>query len=333
MAIKGKKGVFFTFMAILMVSILVVMFSSDENFTSKNRVPVISARVKTADNFVKNLEGAYIKTSFYTSSYNALKSLLLYMDDQDKFLESEQDLNNKFTEILLNGSIDEKRITEYGINLMEGNTFNYRLDNIESASENYFHLETQFKKNDTRVVIFQTNETGSWQVGINLTMNYSVDADVAKWNKTKTFTTFLDLTKFDDPLYLINAEDSQKHQKIKPTIFNSTQWNITTLRIHVNNETYRYDENATSYLSRMFNSTSKSKCCGIESFINQTLCNNVEDKSYVDFCFWSNACNTANSGYGGSLYNITGISNASYPLKLDAYHIGQYNVTDYAVFP
>ncbi len=325
MAIKSKKGVFFTFMAILVVSVLVLAFSSDVYVTSKNKIPVIKSRVKTADGYLRNLETSYIETSLYTSSYNALKSIILYEIYKDAFLTDENDLNSKFEEILLNGSINGENInTKYNIKLMEENTFIHRLEDIEKMSQDVLHITTSFDKDNINALLFQSNDTGPWQVGVNLTMNYSVDADVAVWNKTKTFSMVISIFGFDDPLYLINPDTIQYH-KIKAAIFNSTQWNITTLKLHVANETYKHDENASSYLMRLYNYSGKSKCCGIESFVNQTLCDDVTDKSYVDYCFWSDECNIG-TDYGIKLYNITDISNSTYPFKLDSYHVGQYNV-------
>ncbi|MDD5086347.1 MAG: hypothetical protein PHV16_01215 [Candidatus Nanoarchaeia archaeon] len=327
MAIKGKRGVFFTLIAVLVVSVLVIAFSYNENFTSKNRVPIISSRVKTSSNFVRDLEESYIKASLQTSSYNAINSILLYIENYRTFegLGNEQELNDMFKEVLINGSIKGAKLYQgYGISLMNGNTFEYRLNRIEQASKNFFNLRTDFKKEDIEVAIFQTNDTGPWYIGVNLTLEYTVDADVAYWNRTKTFTIFLDLREFNDPLFLVNPKTAA-HRKINPTPFNSSEWDIDTLKIHINSGTYRHEPNASSYLNRLFNSAKVSECCGIESFVNETLCRQIEEKSYVDFCFWSDVCDPGTK-YGENLYNITGITNETYPFKLDAYHAARYNV-------
>ncbi len=330
MAIKNKKGVFFTFMAILVVSVLVLSFSSDVYVTSKNKIPVLKSRVKTADNYLRNLETSYLETSLYTSSYNALKSIILYIN-KTGFLDNENALNAAFKEVMLNGTIDGADISNMGITLMQDNTFIYRLEDIERMSQDVLHITTSFDEDNINTVIFQSDDTGPWQVGVNLTMNYSVDAGIASWNKRETISIIISIIGFDDPLYLINSGYS--HQ-IKETSFNDTEWNVDTLKIHITNATYRHESNEStehspSYLMRFYNDTLPSLCCGIESMINQTLCNDITDKSYVDYCFWSDECNPGTS-YGYKLYNITGITTTtpSYPFKLDAYHIAQYNVED-----
>jgi hypothetical protein len=144
----------------------------------------------------------------------------------------------------------------------------------------------------------------------------------------KTFSIIISIISFDDPLYLINPNVSYSHP-IKETPFNDTEWNIDTLNEHIANATYRHESNTSthhspSYLMRFYNDTSPSLCCGIESMINETL-SDGRYKSYVDYCFWSDECD-ASEGYG-SIYNIN-ITTLSYLFKLDAYHIGQYNVED-----
>jgi len=333
MAIKSKKGVFFTFMAILVVSVLVLAFSSDVYVTSKNKIPVIKSRVKTADNYLRNLETSYLETSLYTSSYNALKSIILYIIYEDDFLVSENDLNAKFKEVLLSGTIDGADINNMGITLMQDNTFIYRLEDIERMSQDVLHITTSFDEDNINTIIFQSNDTGPWQVGVNLTMNYSVDAGIASWNKRETFSIIISIIGFDDPLYLINSGYS--HQ-IKETSFNDTEWNVDTLMGHIENQTYRHESNEStehspSYLMRFYESYSPSLCCGIESMINETLCDGETGKSYVDYCFWSDECDPG-TGYGNKLYNILDITTPSYPFKLDAYHVAQYNVEDEAEY-
>ncbi|MBU4492864.1 MAG: hypothetical protein KKA61_00675 [Nanoarchaeota archaeon] len=329
MAIKNKKGMFFTFMSILVVGVLVLAFSSDVYVTSKDKVPVVKSRIKTADSYLRNLEGSYLKRSLYTSSYNALNSLILYIIEEDDFLADENDLNAKFKEVLLSGTIDSTDLGDMGITLMQDNTFIYRLDKIEEMSQDVLHITTDFNKENIDTVIFQSDDTGPWNVGVNLTLKFSVDAGIALWNKTETVSIMFSIIGFDDPLYIVNPDVPYFHP-IKETSFNDTEWNVDTLKEHIANATYRHESNESiehspSYLMRFYNSASPSLCCGIESMINETL-SDERYKSYVDYCFWSDECDD----YGARLYNITGITTPGYPFKLDAYHVAQYNVEDEA---
>lgn len=195
MAIKNKKGVFFTFMSILLVAAIMLAFSSDAYITSKNRIPVIKSRIKTADNYLKSLEGAYLKRSLYVSSYSAIESLTSYINQTTGLLINEAELNIKFKEAVLNGTIDGS-----SLNNMQENTFIYRLEEMEEMSQDALHIETSFNKDyeDIDTIIFQDETTVPWQVAVNLTLDFSVNAGIALWNKTDDVSIIFSIRDFEE---------------------------------------------------------------------------------------------------------------------------------------
>ena len=78
MMFKGRKGIFFTFLAILVFSILFMSFSSQSYIALKERTPVIESRVRMANNYIENLDSVYLERSLYIASYRAVYSLILY---------------------------------------------------------------------------------------------------------------------------------------------------------------------------------------------------------------------------------------------------------------
>ena len=195
MAIKNKKGIFFTFMSILLVTVLMLAFSSDVYITSKNRIPVIKSRIKTADNYLKSLEGAYLERALYVSSYSAMESLTSYINQTTGLLMNEAELNIKFKEAVLNGTIDGSSLGN-----MQNNTFIYRLEEMEEMSQEALHITTNFNKyyEDIDTIIFQDETTVPWQVAVNLTLNFSVDAGIALWNKTKDVSIIFSIRDFKE---------------------------------------------------------------------------------------------------------------------------------------
>ena len=195
MAIKNKKGIFFTFMSILLVTVLMLAFSSDVYITSKNRIPVIKSRIKTADNYLKILEGAYLERALYVSSYSAMESLTSYINQTTGLLMNEAELNIKFKEAVLNGTIDGSSLGN-----MQDNTFIYRLEEMEEMSQEALHITTNFNKDyeDIDTIIFQDETTVPWQVAVNLTLNFSVDAGIALWNKTKDVSIIFSIRDFQE---------------------------------------------------------------------------------------------------------------------------------------
>ncbi len=195
MAIKNKKGMFFTFMSILLVTALMLAFSSDVYITSKNRIPVIKLRIKTADNYLKSLEGAYLKRALYVSSYSAMESLTPYINQTTGLLIEETELNIKFKEAVLNGTIDGSSLDN-----MQDNTFIYRLEEMEEISQNTLHIATNFNKGyeNINTTIFQDETTVPWQVAVNLTLDFSVDAEIALWNKTDDVSIIFSIRDFKE---------------------------------------------------------------------------------------------------------------------------------------
>lgn len=195
MAIKNKKGIFFTFMSILLVIALMLAFSSDVYITSKNRIPVVKSRIKTADNYLKSLEGAYLKRALYVSSYSAMESLTSYINQTTGLLINEAELNIKFKEAVLNGTIDGSSLDN-----MQDNTFIYRLEEMEEMSQDALHIETSFNKGYENIdtIIFQDETTVPWQVAVNLTLDFSINAEIALWNKTDDISIIFSIRDFKE---------------------------------------------------------------------------------------------------------------------------------------
>jgi len=195
MAIKNKKGIFFTFMSILLVTALMLAFSSDVYITSKNRLPVVKSRIKTADNYLWSIEGAYLKNALYVSSYSAMESLTSYINQTTGLLMNEAELNIKFKEAVLNGTIDGSSLGN-----MQGNTFIYRLEEMEEISQNTLHIATNFNKDyeNIDIILFQDETTVPWQVAVNLTLDFSVNAEIALWNKTDDVSIIFSIRDFQE---------------------------------------------------------------------------------------------------------------------------------------
>ncbi|OIO61840.1 hypothetical protein AUJ83_04080 [Candidatus Woesearchaeota archaeon CG1_02_33_12] len=195
MAIKNKKGIFFTFMSILLVTALMLAFSSDVYITSKNRLPVVKSRIKTADNYLRSIEGAYLKNALYVSSYSAMESLTSYINQTTGLLMNEAELNIKFKEAVLNGTIDGSSLGN-----MQGNTFIYRLEEMEEISQNTLHIATNFNKDyeNIDIILFQDETTVPWQVAVNLTLDFSVNAEIALWNKTDDVSIIFSIRDFQE---------------------------------------------------------------------------------------------------------------------------------------
>ena len=133
---------------------------------------------------------------------------------------------------------------------------------------------------------------------------------------------------FNDPLYFGNT-GGDYNNTIRAS--NTSYWDLAVLQQHIALRTYKYEPRAPSFLMRFENGTSGSFCCGMESIIYDSMPHKA-DRSYVDYCYFSDVCDTGPDEYG-RLYNVTGITTAAYQFQIRAYHLDKYNVTDYASNP
>ena len=338
MAGLKRKGVIFTLVSILIVTVLVLSFSSQSYVTLKDRVPVINSRFNIANNYVIDLKDSYLERALYANSVRSLFAIVIYVNNTDYLADDEQ-LNTVFKEILINGTINGENVDSVlGMDVLHGRNFTERLLSIENASYNLLRINTTFDKNydGMGVTIFQSNQTGPFRVGVNLTINFTVDAGIFVWNSTDVITTTFSLQGFEDPLYFMNTPGREISNRVFESNF--TNWNATNLYYHIANNTYKSEPSAPSYLSRLYNDFTASECCGIESAVNPRRLGISADepKTFIDWCFWGGSCGP---GDGSAIWYIDDVSSGS-PygpdftfFKLDTYHISpsRYNVTDEAL--
>jgi len=83
----GKKGVIFTLISVIVIGILFIAVISDKSYTTKNRVPVTTARVKIADSFVKSIKSGYLEQALASTSYAAMYSLSIHLNNTNQFMD------------------------------------------------------------------------------------------------------------------------------------------------------------------------------------------------------------------------------------------------------
>ncbi|MBI2574256.1 hypothetical protein HYV82_00025 [Candidatus Woesearchaeota archaeon] len=336
---KSKKGIFFTIIAIMLVAILAIAFAPEEYVTFKDRMPAVKTRVDVANEYVKILRNSYIEASAQTSGRDAMAALVLYIN-KTGYLPNETAVSSTFKEIMLNGTINGKPVETYldsssSYSIMHSRTFFHKIGAIENASRETLLIETSFRKNlsDYELTLYQSNETGPWRIGVNITISYYVNASLSSWSITQTASTTFPAEGILDPLQLVSGANN-----ISPVIrTNSTVWDISNFSKLIEDQKYKQDSSAPSFLMRLYGNLSTgsgSVCCGIESPINPNKIgidiNKCTRKSYIDWCFYSANCAP---DAAGKIWNITGIT--TYTLepkkfngfKLDTSHAAAYNIT------
>jgi len=314
----NKRGIFFTFIAITMMAVFILVFTPQADISLQKDTQAIGARISSIDNYINELESSYFETALRATTYKTILSLIFYMNQTGSYITN---LDSAFSEVVLNGTIDNVPIdTITGKEIMKNNTLANWSNKIIETSKEALNVNTTITIIDTS--IFQTKP---WNIDSSMRVNFTVKSNVAEWEKIAVITTTISIEGFHDPYYLVNTAGTYTNQIKKSTVeFN--QWNIAKVREHLRNGTYVHwqDYDAPSFLMRFTNTTTNSSCCGIEFLVNPNKISPSDQReSYVDYLFWShkfaNNCT--------QLYNITGLWDEFSYFKLDLDHVARYNIT------
>jgi hypothetical protein len=320
----NKKGMFFTMIALLVVGLLVIAFSTKMDTTVKGHLPVLERRISTVNSFVSDVENIYIERMLRISTLSSFNAMMDYQVANGFFAAGEFD--GVFSEIALHGTIEGALQSAASRSNMD-----FLLSGLTKVGKEELHVDSSFEP--VAINVFQNNETGPWTVGINFTVNYVIDGELAKWEKSSNIITMFKITNLEDPVYTYNAAADFRNVIVEESFKNN--WTLNNFGEHIKMQTYRYDPNAPAFLMRLIGDNRASGCCGMHSMINLKNMPTEENKNatFVDYCYWSDVCLGEN--YGNFIWTIKDITNEDldrnadfYRFKLDTYHVGRYNLTE-----
>ncbi len=364
-SVSSKKAIFFTSIAILVTSVLILSFTAQTDSVLKDQIPSTQAKADAANQMVRELRGSYLPQAVSIATYSAFAAVAEYLRLKKDYFQgpdAQAIFNKTMKEIVINGTmccdippatcntalladVDDpsKHIGVddcLGKTIMKDRNLTKRLDDMENASFNAYRIKTEFGRdyNSMQFFFYQDNSTGPFMVGTNITINYSVAAGDVMVNNTENITAFFSIEGLPDPLYAVESQKTIKDGSILYTNYfnatNLTNWNISTFYHEIEWRLYKHDGNASSFLMRFYGRDEQSPCCGLESLINPVVMGTVNgdvEKPYVDWCYYgpNNRCAPALTG---RLWNITCITTETdgtkfYNFALDTYHVIRYNLT------
>jgi len=341
---EAKKAMFFTLIAILIIGLLVLTFSTKIDIKIKGHLPVLERRIIAVNTFVHDIENTYLERMLRISTLSAFNALRANQKASRDFLTRDE-FDLVFAELAMNGTLD---VDGNKVTILGAHNLNFMLKELARISKDELHVKSVFEPRSLNV--FQNNETGPWNIGINFTINYFVDGDLATWNRSSNIITRFSIIGLEDPIYSYHSKkDAQGNNPKNIIIANGFKenWTIENFGSFVRAQSYRYDSKAPSYLLRLINDYNASGCCGIESMINlnKMMAEDNKNATFVDYCYWSNIC--VGEDYGNYIWTIEGDKfgkqnityygeerdarpeHEFYRFKLDTYHIGRYNLTEY----
>ncbi len=321
-----KKGIFFTFLAITITAVFILVFTPPSDISLKKDNQAIRTKISSVDNYVNDLETRYFEYALKASAHKAILSLIFYINTTGSYIT---DFDSAFSEVAINGTINSVPIDSItGKKIMENNTLNNWSAKITQTAFDTLNVNTTIY-----FVNLTASQTKPWNIDSILIVNFTVNSSVAYWKKGNvSISASIGIEGFHDPYYIVKTNKAYTNQ-IKRSSVEFNKWNVSKVREHLRNGTYVHWENsdAPSFLMRFTNTITPSSCCGIESLVNPNKISPSDQiESYVDYLFWTHVYQTQCT----LLYNTTnpskgiGLWDEFKFFKLDINHAVKYNITD-----
>lgn len=317
-----KKGMFLTFISIAIIAGVIIIFNPT-SVDLKKDVSSIKARVSNVNDYVFDLENAYLKRSLQASGRKSLISLVANMGATQSFLS---DFDSSFKEIILGGTISGANVPE-----MDGHTFLELKDQIAAAAAKSFNVQTEFSPISAgNIRVFQEHP---WFITVEADVSFIVSTaeNTASWERKVTIRADISIENLIDPYYLVKTNGAYVN-KVKRSGTSFDEWDAAKVRDFIRDGKYTHfnDGQSPSFISRFVNSMAPSACCGIESLVNPNKLaalglDRDRDVSYSDYLFWSTAENCASPPF--SLYKVNSIDTEFPNLKFDLGHLSKYKLT------
>ena len=303
----GRKGFYFTFIALLLTGIFIVLFSTS-SVTPKVTLYSEQAQIVTVNAITKDLQDVFLPRIMVSSSKKAMEAIIKNLSNTEQPLD---DPSLRFAELLVDGTL-------YGNPepLMENSTLTYWTNEIKRIAEEQFMMQL-----DVVFYDIQVYQTDPWKVTFASRVGIFADQKDIQFEIEDVVRANHSIEGLQDPLFLLHGSERTVRRAM------TQSWNRTEAEKHIIAGSFAHYYGAPSFLMRMANNTHASACCGIESILNSSF--GEHNLSYVDYLFWNETfrCGIADPLYG-NVFNVSEI--LSIPgetrVKMDSVHIAYYNL-------
>lgn len=312
----NKKGMFFTLMALGIISLMLVGFLGSHKLTNVKNTDVVEAKFNLINTHKKNIED-YASNVLYVQSKHAVADMLRYINETPTGTGIDN-TDKRFAELVMNATL-------YGSSSnapnMDGIGINNWTGKMDKRSTKFLRIESNMSITNPRLT-----QKSQWEVIALADIIINTSMENMSYNIKKTINTSFSIRGYEDPLYLYEGESN----KINITsVYRFSEDNTYTMLV---NRTYRHTGLGPSFIMRMEQDYSNSSCCGIQSLIDNSLVTSPShyDRSFVDYLYWGGKRNCTSGSE--PLYNFTTLSYTSegYGFKLDEFYMKIYgmNITN-----
>lgn len=299
----NKKGIFFTLLVIFLLFLFLVSYSL---YSIVQERKAVEKRINSLNNFVFSVE-ENIPRNLYIAGFRTIFLLEKNIAETGTYATN---LNSSFEGAFFNGTLYSQEQE-----LMNGAKFS-DIENLITQQADKINAEVFFY--NPKLIITQED---SWHVKLILETDLLIKdkGNLVLWNKTASFSSYVPIQGFEDPLYLINT-NGKIVNKINKTIYTEfvSGSQVSNLLNHVENSYYIASQTSPSFLDRLQGINSPNEN-GIESLVYLPKLSSqgiiVQDKSAVDYIYFSSD--------NPQSYHILGMPSW---FKLDSGHLEIYQV-------
>ncbi len=313
--LKSKKGFFFTFLAIMLVSILLIIFIKTPAAQSQKQSETVKIKVNLMNDFMLTLKNSYIPRILYFSAKEVLINFSR-TEDPSIFQDSTGPAN--------------KPIDVFGTVFADNMSgqLNPLLLQISTISLSKLNIYSEINMSSFTLV---QQDPWTLQVsGLYSIYIRSNESDIIFNVTQQNVSVLIPIDGFEDPLFARKAKlfsTNETTRIIKKS--SNLHWDKDITAAFYQNKQYRESTNAPSFLDRV-KGNYQSSSFGIETLIDPiTYTPNANGYADIDYKFFTpiSDCkyNSTDKSVVSNLYEIKYIQSGFY---LDVEHIGKYNLTD-----
>ena len=281
----NKKAIVFTFIAIIMVILLIATFLLNISNRAQRDIQKTTIKIEALSSLVNSLNNELLQESLRSSSNQVFLAFLNHMDNKTKskgnghykghFIKG--DINKNFQNAIMDGYYKNDEL-----DYMFMDDLNYTLTNatrqlaifLQDNGANFTF--NPINKDDIRV--FQPDP---WHINVSFIITYDLNDSKNEVNwvvKNKPISILLNVQDYRDPLSLVSENQSITINRTDVTI-----WSLEEFKRHITGHFFIEHTDAPSFLDRLQGKKDAASVNGIESILDPNFFANSGKRSNVDY--------------------------------------------------
>ncbi|MBN1793206.1 hypothetical protein JW826_05990 [Candidatus Woesearchaeota archaeon] len=327
--LHGKKGFLLTLLALLLSTLLALMFSANISNPPDYKMDLVQNRITILNYYVESFYD-YAEQVTVVSGYTALQGMVEYIDSTGHY---QPNFRLRYPSCIKNGTV----IGNVPCPGMDGRTLEAYLYNLSEAAGKELKLASRVVINN--ITVSQDSDPFALDVHVNLTL--FVSDKFANITATRAYDTIVPIIGVRDPIFLIDGTYSRIIRKTNITKLEL--WNSRDLEQMYNEEEYRPTKEGVSFIHRLEGEYVIDDM-GIESYVLHTLPEVMPlvnaSLSMVDYLFWNKTSFDCESRAPMEIMAINQSEVPSIPtipldppFQLDADHWSTFNLSSAGAWP